>query len=247
MQETTSLVTHIPPPKTGRRFAVSDIHGCARTLKFLLEEELKLTKDDQLFPLGDYIDRGPRSGEVIDYLLDLMEEGFHIYPLMGNHEDMFLDSYHENFLKINQPDRMHQLYEHYNARDLFGEDGWPKKRYLNFMQHLHYCIDVGDGYLVHAHLKPGINMFRDLKTMLWARQTTINANDLDGKWMLYGHTPTDIRMIRKLIANRNFKIPLDNGCVFADGLDRMGNIDLGRLCALNLDTFELHEVANKDI
>ena len=246
MEETPNLVLQVPPPEGGRRFAIGDIHGCALTLKHLLEEELRITQNDQVFPLGDYIDRGPRNGEAIDYLMDLMGKGFQVYPIMGNHEEMFLDGYQEYCLN-NRPERMRRIYQYYNAEDLFGqEDGWPKPRYVSFMQHLHYCIDVGDGYLVHANLKPGINMLRDAKAMVWARQTSLRPDDLDGKWVIHGHTPEDIGAIRKLVDQRHFNIPLDNGCVFADGHTKKTQLDLGRLCALDLDSFELHEARNVD-
>ena len=52
------------------RFAISDIHGCAKTFEALLEQ-IALTKDDTLFLLGDLIDRGPGSKEVVDKVLQL--------------------------------------------------------------------------------------------------------------------------------------------------------------------------------
>ena len=42
-----------------QRWIIPDIHGCAKTLKVLLENMLKVTKNDELYFLGDYIDRGP--------------------------------------------------------------------------------------------------------------------------------------------------------------------------------------------
>ena len=42
------------PQNTGRRFAISDIHGCGKTFIYLVEDILNLKKDDQLFILGDF-------------------------------------------------------------------------------------------------------------------------------------------------------------------------------------------------
>ena len=70
----------------GRRIAIGDIHGCSKTFKLLIENEIQLNKNDQLFLLGDYIDKGKRSKEVLDYILHLIESGFSVFPLMGNHE-----------------------------------------------------------------------------------------------------------------------------------------------------------------
>ena len=52
---------------TGRRFAISDIHGCGKTFIYLVEDILNLKKDDQLFILGDLIDRGKNSILLINY------------------------------------------------------------------------------------------------------------------------------------------------------------------------------------
>src|ERR1043166_1837589 len=75
-----------------RIFAIGDVHGCAKTLQKLLSEELHLEKDDDIYFLGDYIDRGPASKEVIDVILNLKNENFRIHTMRRNHEQMFIDS-----------------------------------------------------------------------------------------------------------------------------------------------------------
>jgi len=73
-------------------YAIGDIHGCLDELKHLiqtLQEKAGLSSADRLVFVGDYIDRGPDSKGVIDYLIQLQGR----YPcifLMGNHEDMML-------------------------------------------------------------------------------------------------------------------------------------------------------------
>src|SRR5688500_13625324 len=89
----TKIITN---PKGGRRWVISDIHGCLTTLKTLVEQRISLTKADQLFLLGDYIDRGKHSAGVLDYLMGLVSEGYQIYPLLGNHEQMLLDAWQYN-------------------------------------------------------------------------------------------------------------------------------------------------------
>ena len=63
-------------------YAISDIHGCLEALKNLLSR-LDLTQEDSLIFLGDYIDRGPNSKGVVDFLLNFDQEYIH---LIGNHE-----------------------------------------------------------------------------------------------------------------------------------------------------------------
>ena len=59
-----------------KRWIIPDIHGCAKTLKVLLENMLTVTKHDQLYFLGDYIDRGPDSKGVLDYLIHCLDIQF---------------------------------------------------------------------------------------------------------------------------------------------------------------------------
>src|SRR5262245_28876628 len=69
-----------------RIIAIGDIHGCATALRTLLEA-IKPGPDDVLVPLGDYIDRGPDSRDVIDSLIGLQAQCT-LVPLLGNHEEM---------------------------------------------------------------------------------------------------------------------------------------------------------------
>ncbi len=66
MADTTSMPRNLPfssfsMSPTGQRWVISDIHGYAQTFQTLVREKIKLTRNDQLFLLGDYIDRGPDS------------------------------------------------------------------------------------------------------------------------------------------------------------------------------------------
>jgi serine/threonine protein phosphatase 1 len=76
-----------------RLFAIGDIHGCFDSLKELVKNKIQLQKNDKLILLGDYIDRGNKSKEVIDFIIELLEKGYDVIPLMGNHEAMLLDAY----------------------------------------------------------------------------------------------------------------------------------------------------------
>ena len=54
-----------------RLIAIGDIHGCFKSLKILIEDVLNLQPEDKLVLLGDYIDRGNDSKEVVDYIIEL--------------------------------------------------------------------------------------------------------------------------------------------------------------------------------
>ena len=81
-----------------RTIIIGDIHGCCRTLEALLRQAEYDSGQDRIIFVGDYIDRGPRIKETLDFLIRLKEEaGERAVFLMGNHERMLLDVAHDEF------------------------------------------------------------------------------------------------------------------------------------------------------
>ncbi|MBI6855729.1 metallophosphoesterase [Pseudomonas cichorii] len=72
--------------KIGRDFVVGDIHGHFKLLKFLLKKAEFNKESDRIFSVGDLIDRGPDSIDVMGWL---QEPWFH--AVRGNHEQMLID------------------------------------------------------------------------------------------------------------------------------------------------------------
>ncbi|MCC9658161.1 metallophosphoesterase family protein [Rhodopirellula halodulae] len=68
------------------RYVIGDIHGCAKALRSMIEV-LSPTQNDELIFLGDYIDRGPDSRDVVDQLIELQSK-CQVVALRGNHEWM---------------------------------------------------------------------------------------------------------------------------------------------------------------
>ncbi len=83
-------------------FAIGDIHGCYDRLKTLMGKIPIDGLRDTLVFIGDYIDRGPNSVEVVDYLIQLKNRVPETIFLKGNHEDM-LDKF------LNGADRFNYL------------------------------------------------------------------------------------------------------------------------------------------
>ncbi len=71
-----------------RRFVIGDIHGCSKALRAVLEAIDPAPQDELIF-LGDYVDRGPDSRDVIQQLIQLRDR-CQIVALRGNHEIMLL-------------------------------------------------------------------------------------------------------------------------------------------------------------
>ena len=81
-----------------RQWVIPDIHGCSKTLKALIGEQIRPTRNDWFYFLGDYIDRGPDARGVIDFIIQLEADGFNVRRLRGNHEDFLLKVYDPNSL-----------------------------------------------------------------------------------------------------------------------------------------------------
>ena len=73
-----------------RHLAIGDIHGCFNALRTLVDF-VEFRPDDTIITLGDYVDRGPNSREVLDLVIELGNK-HKLVPLRGNHEIMMLDS-----------------------------------------------------------------------------------------------------------------------------------------------------------
>jgi serine/threonine protein phosphatase 1 len=73
----------------GRVIAVGDIHGCLVAFQAILKA-IEPRQEDVLVLLGDYVDRGPSSRQVIDEIIEL-RKACHVITLFGNHEEMMRD------------------------------------------------------------------------------------------------------------------------------------------------------------
>jgi serine/threonine protein phosphatase 1 len=211
-----------------RRFVIGDIHGCISTFKELLKK-VGLQAFDHLYILGDMIDRGPSSANIIDYILELKKNGFNIFPIRGNHEQMIIT--------INDfyPEKIHKYLRFYGSADLLNRKGDIKKRYQEFLRSLPLYIELDDFILVHASLDMSTeNIFENTNAMLYAKYHVGNPVNLNGKRIIHGHTVKNMKTIKNSVENNSQIICIDNGCVYG-GNDK----NFGKLVCLNLDTMEL--------
>ncbi len=221
----------------GRRFAISDVHGCADTLQMLLTTRLQITPDDQVFLLGDYINRGPNSAGVLQHLIDLQNTGFQVFPIRGNHEQMLLNI-NQGIIPITP------LLG--RAKDLTDENRNIFPHFFDFLNKMSYFIELDKFFLVHAGLNLQIeNPLEDTTAMLWSKYMRVNEDFLKGKQVVHGHHITHLEDIRYHIRSKSDVLPLDNGCYKGTREKQKYNY-FGNLCALNLDTFELIVQKNID-
>jgi len=233
-------------------WVIPDIHGCLETFRYIVESMIKLRKDDRLFILGDFIDRGPDSKGVIDYIMELENEGFRITTLKGNHEDYLIKAYHEE----KEPGFFPRLLGKSKTRKewiKFGGDttlksfdvnnpGSIPEHYIKWMSSLPLYAKWGKYLIVHAGFNfKNKNIFEDEHAMMWIRDYDIDPLKLNGKKIIHGHVPVDLEFIYSCLnTTAYYFIALDNGVYMTN---RPG---YGNLTALELNTLELKVQSNID-
>lgn len=197
-----------------RLFAIGDIHGCFKQLVTMIEKKIKLTSEDAIVFLGDYIDRGPQSKEVLDYIIALRSKGYNIIALLGNHEDMLLNALH---------DYRYEASWLYNGgisslRSFNAESAQEiVNKYEEFFKSLHHYYIIDNYIFVHAGFNDKIrNIFDDKQQMLWSRQENFEHPMLTGKTVIHGHSVIKKDDCQKQIDNNSVVINIDTGCVFKD-------------------------------
>jgi serine/threonine protein phosphatase 1 len=223
-----------------RRFATTDLHGCLRTFRYLVEQELRLRPADHLYLLGDYVNKGPDSGGVLDYIMQLQGFGYQVYCLRGNHEQELLDArYARGDEPWRTPTERNMTLASFGVtqlRDL-------PTRYIEWLAALPLQLELPDFVLVHAGFNfalPVADMRRDTYSILYTKQFVFDPSRLAGKRLLHGHVPTPVAEVRAAVADRAGAIGLDTGCAYRH------NSELRHLAALNLDTWQLHLVENRE-
>lgn len=223
-----------------RKLAISDIHGCYHTFKYMVEERLRLSPNDVLYLLGDYIDRGPGSRQTIDYIIALQEAGYMVKTLRGNHEEMMLNAFYSPSQEVSWRKNNGGL----QTLHSFGIKNLSEipEKYYHFLHNLDWYYELNTCWLVHAgfNIQPAL-MFTDRYSMLWSRKHGFSKSLMNNKIVIHGHTSTAVKTIKEQAAKSAIHhISIDAGCVM------YRNPDKGHLCAINLDTLELIFEPNRE-
>lgn len=224
-------------PMSPRTFVIGDVHGCAATLRKLVEEMLCPLPADHIYLLGDLIDRGPDSKGVLDFIFELRERGLSVGSIRGNHEDMFLHAGDDHrYLGIWTANGGLATLGSFQA----DGPGDVPQRYRGLLGSLPHYILLDDFVIVHAGLNFDIpHPYDDTVAMLWTRSPAVDRQRIGGRRLICGHTPVSRTQLEASL--NSSKIMLDNGCVFG-GLPETGN-----LAALELESMTLFLQPNIDL
>jgi serine/threonine protein phosphatase 1 len=234
-------------------WVIPDIHGNSRTLQALIEEQIKPSRSDRIFFLGDYIDRGPDTRGVIDYIMHLLEDEYDVRTLRGNHEDYLLRTYdnenvQKNFLGFSYQNKLKKEWFRFGGKETLKSFGISDvheipEKYIDWMRDLEYFVEVDSGILVHAGLNFMIDdPFEDKHSMMWIKDFKVVPEKIGNRKVIHGHVPVSLDFIELLRTSNNFDfIDLDNG-VYMPGKEGFGN-----LVALELTSMEMKIQPNLDM
>jgi len=189
-------------------FVIGDIHGCFDKLRVLIDKIKFDPKHDSLVFLGDYIDRGPDSFEVVTYLINLKKQFRNIIFLKGNHEDMlenYLSGLDRSTFLYNGGNQTLQSYCKHVYNNLIPPE------HLKFFESLVLFYQTDNYIFVHAGLRDNIRLERqNPKDLLWIRSSFIESNCNFGKRVIFGHTPFEKPFVQ------SNKIGIDTGAVYGN-------------------------------
>lgn len=207
-------------------YAIGDVHGCIEELKqleaMIVADGQDIEGDKWLVMLGDLVDRGPSSAQVIDHLMSAAPGGMKRICLRGNHEEMMLGA-------LNNPGRSRQFLQFGGEATLqsYGMDShqisdfakgskrrtkelvhaFVPEEHLEFLSSLPVALRLPGYLLVHAGLRPGLPLERQSATdLMWIREDFTNSAYDFGATVVHGHTPVEAPHV-----TRN-RINVDTGC-----------------------------------
>jgi len=193
-------------PAGQRVYCIGDIHGRADLLADIHQQILADAKDFKgtkyLVYLGDYVDRGPDTKQVLDLLLEEPMPGFEAVYLQGNHELILLSF-------IEHPEATASWLS-FGGREALNSYGIPLAHipgrrevfalatrfdevlpdtHREFLQNCQNSWQCGDYYFVHAGIRPGVALERQLtEDQLWIRDEFLASTKDHGATIVHGHS-----------------------------------------------------------
>ncbi|RWM05686.1 metallophosphoesterase [Mesorhizobium sp.] len=200
-------------PDGMRLYAIGDVHGRHDLLAAMhrrIERELEYapSSDWRIIHLGDYVDRGPDSKGVIDFLIEARERDPRNLMLAGNHDIGFLD-----FLDRPDPDGLFMRYGGVQTAASYGVKlstgsswfGRPDEvlahghaalvealpqAHVDFLRSLSFSVTFGDFFFCHAGIRPGVALeSQSPQDLIWIRDAFHDHPGLYPKVIVHGHTP----------------------------------------------------------
>jgi serine/threonine protein phosphatase 1 len=207
-------------------YAIGDIHGRLDCLSKALQAITDHAGGDpeRIVFLGDYIDRGPSSKQVVDSLIELSKLPY-VTVLKGNHEAMMLEAFHSRDRSIMKwwagnggAETIESYLEHSEDSDF-----WPlvPPGHIEWMENLPTVFESHGRLFVHAGFRPGVGLDKQVEEeVIWIRTTFLQARAAFKDWphIVHGHTWSEPGKIDSMPYLLDWRTNLDSCAYNSDTL-----------------------------
>ncbi len=169
-----------------RLIAIGDIHGCLAALRTILDA-IEPEVEDTIVTLGDYIDRGPNSMDVMERMLQI-QSSCRLVPLLGNHDEMLINI-------VNGQNELFADWLLFGGNATLMSYGSLKvaiipEEHIDFLQSCRLYYETDQYIFLHGAYDPALPMERqDSETLLWGKlRPTPPEPHCSGKTVIVGHT-----------------------------------------------------------
>lgn len=196
-------------PEGQRVYAIGDIHG----RDDLFAQMIEVIRADSaargpaqvtLILLGDLVDRGPESAQVVDRAMRLRDEFPDMRLLIGNHEECFLAALTGNVRRVRYFMRIGgeaTIRSYWNDDASFANASFEEvaerlpdlvpPEHVHFLGHGEDVVEIGDYAFVHAGIRPGVPLEKQsLSDLRWIRDEFLDDLGDHGKMIVHGHSIT---------------------------------------------------------
>ncbi|WP_440119819.1 metallophosphoesterase family protein [Paenibacillus sp. QZ-Y1] len=219
---------------------MSDIHGCYDEFNALLEHVAYNPEQDELILLGDYVDRGPKSKQVVEQIMQ-MHEQHNIIVIKGNHDAMMVkalthdvEEYDKHWIRNGG---LHTLASYVQVS--FDEEQidwnayaeakqWIRthfEHHLRFLEQLPLVYEIPGYIFVHAGINPDVEDWRTQpeQDFIWIREPFYTRPTSLKETVVFGHTPvTHLHDGSGVWFDLGWdKIGIDGGCAYGAQLNML--------------------------
>jgi serine/threonine protein phosphatase 1 len=225
-------------------YAIGDVHGCLDQLQALertiAADGLGIEGEKWIVTVGDHIDRGPKSRDVIDHVMGPAPSSFRRFALLGNHEAMLLDFFenpaaHAYYLEEGGSETLASYRIELDAplrsqsRALEALRGFPDD-HRRFIAELPVYLSLPGWLFVHAGIRPGVPLGSQTDDdLVWIRAPFLTSQLTGGLRVVHGHTPG-----RDIVATPH-RIDIDTHCFHTGRLSAVRVTPDGRTKFFSVD------------
>lgn len=221
-----------------RKLVISDIHGCYEAWLSLLEKVDYDKERDQLLILGDYVDRGPNSREVVEHLIYLHDVHGAVV-LKGNHDQRLVDLMRfkdeaviRKFLSHGgratvksylQTDLSDQELTTQTVHEMIAAISKHYEYHIAFLNSLPYYAEDRHHIYVHAGLNPEYPDWKKQpqREFMYIKEPFLSKPTVVGKTVIFGHTQAEDIHGSPDVWFGEGKIGIDGGCAFGQQLNAL--------------------------